>query len=191
MFKRKKRQVPSLNTTSTADISFMLLIFFLVTSSMDVDKGLSRLLPPLTPEEQQQKPTDVDERNVLQLHILADGTLTCNNQPLAIGQLQSRVETFVGSEAERLKHIIQIDADREASYDTYFQVQDAIVSAYRHLRDQQARRQFGMPMSRCSAEQQEMLRSYYPQRVAEVNNSYAATGDKQRGTHNAQRGGES
>ena len=51
MFERKKRQVPSLNTTSTADISFMLLILFLVTSSMDIDKGLTRQLPPLTPEE--------------------------------------------------------------------------------------------------------------------------------------------
>ena len=46
MFRRRKRDIPGLNTTSTADISFMLLIFFLVTSSMDTDKGLPRQLPP-------------------------------------------------------------------------------------------------------------------------------------------------
>ena len=52
MFRWKHRDVPELNTTSTADISFMLLVFFLVTSSMDTDKGLGRKLAPL--DEQQQ-----------------------------------------------------------------------------------------------------------------------------------------
>ena len=50
--RRSNRSVPALNTTSTADISFMLLIFFLVTSSMDIDKGLARVLPPLDKQEQ-------------------------------------------------------------------------------------------------------------------------------------------
>ena len=45
IFRRKRREVPGLNTTSTADISFMLLVFFLVTTSMDVDKGMNRQLP--------------------------------------------------------------------------------------------------------------------------------------------------
>ena len=53
MFERRRKKVPGLNTTSTADISFMLLIFFLVTSSMDTDKGLPRQLPP--PQQEQQK----------------------------------------------------------------------------------------------------------------------------------------
>ena len=64
MFKRKKHIVPSLNTTSTADISFILLIFFLVTSSMDIDKGLGRVLPPLEPEEEQMEQADIDEHNL-------------------------------------------------------------------------------------------------------------------------------
>jgi len=51
--KNRQRRVPELNTTSTADISFMLLILFLVTTSMDIDKGLSRQLPPPTPPEEQ------------------------------------------------------------------------------------------------------------------------------------------
>ena len=58
MFRRRYReQIPELNTSSTADISFMLLIFFLVTSSMDTDKGLLRQLPPL--QEEEVKPNDV------------------------------------------------------------------------------------------------------------------------------------
>lgn len=61
MIKRNKRRlVPSLNTTSTADISFMLLIFFLVTTSMDLDKGLRRVLPPVDNQQQQQE-TNIDK----------------------------------------------------------------------------------------------------------------------------------
>ena len=189
MFKRKKRQVPSLNTTSTADISFMLLILFLVTSSMDVDKGLSRQLPPITPDEQQEV-TDIDECNALQLHILANGTLTCNGEQLPMSQLQQRVQTFVGTEADRQRHVIQLEADREASYETYFEVQNAIVAAYHQLRDQQARRQYGRSLARCTAEQQQALRDYYPQRIAEVNNSYATTtANQQAASGDPQKGG--
>ena len=80
MFERRKKQtVPALNTTSTADISFMLLIFFLMTSSMDTDKGLARQLPP--PEESQvEQELLVKERNVLNLQLDASGALTINGE---------------------------------------------------------------------------------------------------------------
>ena len=167
MFKRKKRKVPSLNTTSTADISFMLLILFLVTSSMDVDKGLTRQLPPVIPEEQKEI-TDIDQHNVLQLHIMADGSLMCN---------------------ESLLPIVQLETDREANYDGYFQVQNAIVRAYHHLRDLQARKQYGKPMTQCSAEEQLSLRDYYPQRIAEVNNSPISADNKIQASDIQQKGG--
>ena len=65
MIKRNKRRlVPSLNTTSTADISFMLLIFFLVTTSMDLDKGLRRVLPPVDNQQQQQE-TNIDKDKLM------------------------------------------------------------------------------------------------------------------------------
>lgn len=61
LFQKKKRSVPQLNASSTADISFVLLILFLVTTSMDVDKGLHRQLPPLQPTKDQTKPQEVDK----------------------------------------------------------------------------------------------------------------------------------
>ncbi|MBO4462717.1 MAG: biopolymer transporter ExbD, partial [Prevotella sp.] len=82
MFRRRRnREVPQLNTTSTADISFMLLIFFLVTSSMDSDKGLTSQLPPPedTTEQQEQ---EVKKRNVLELRLDADDVLTCNGEAI-------------------------------------------------------------------------------------------------------------
>ena len=75
--------VPGLNTTSTADISFMLLIFFLVTTSMDVDKGLSRQLPP--PElKKESEQTNVSKSNLMTLQITSDNRLLVDDQPADI-----------------------------------------------------------------------------------------------------------
>ena len=76
MVKREKRHsIPELNTTSTADISFLLLIFFLLTTSMDSDKGLGRMMPPPEPDKQEEM-QDVKKDNVLTLHLMKDGKLT-------------------------------------------------------------------------------------------------------------------
>ena len=66
LFRRRHREVPELNTTSTADISFMLLVFFLVTSSMDADKGMGRMLPPVNDQQEQR---DISRSDILQLSI--------------------------------------------------------------------------------------------------------------------------
>ena len=94
MFKRAKRKVPGLNTSSTADISFMLLILFLVTTSMEVDEGLERTLPPI---EKMQKETQsmVDERLVLRFHIFNDNKLRLNNKPITLATIRKTVENFV------------------------------------------------------------------------------------------------
>ena len=87
MIRRKhKLEMPELNTTSTADISFMLLIFFLVTTSMDQDKGLSRQLPPLE-DEQQVEVMDVDKRNLLALKVTDHNELLGNDSMVAVGKL--------------------------------------------------------------------------------------------------------
>lgn len=74
LIRRKQRETPGLNTTSTADISFMLLIFFLVTTSMDVDKGLLRQLPSPDPQKKEQQ-TVVDKANLMALRLTAGDTL--------------------------------------------------------------------------------------------------------------------
>ena len=165
MFRKERRSVPQLNTTSTADISFMLLILFLVTTSMDIDKGLSRQLPPLDPVMEQQ-PTDVEEGQVLRLKIEADNNLTCEGEPLLLSQLRKRVEDFVTKRGK--DHILQLESSPQASYDVYFNVQNEIVAAYSALRDAQARMRFGKSFSRCSEEERNVLREAVPQRVSEV-----------------------
>jgi biopolymer transport protein ExbD len=132
MFRKKYREIPELNTTSTADISFMLLVFFLVTSSMNTDKGLGRKLSPV--DEQRQEQRDINRSNVLQIRIDAADRLFCDDQPVTADGLQQQVESFVASR-QTDQYVIAVQTDRQTSYDAYFQMQDAVVAAYHRLRD--------------------------------------------------------
>lgn len=166
LFQRTKRRVPMLNTTSTADISFVLLILFLVTTSMDVDKGVSRQLPPPRPKEEQQKPQEVDKSRILNLHIDSRNNLTCNGRQLTIGDLRRRIVDFVTVAGP--EHVIRLDADPASTYDTYFQTQNEIANAYLTLRDQEAQRRFGTSFRQCSEEEKEQVSEAVPQRLAEI-----------------------
>ena len=91
-----KRKVPDINSSSTADIAFLLLIFFLITTSMDTDRGLARLLPP-PPEDEKNENTDkiiVKERNVLQVRLNKDDQLMCGQDYIDIKQLKEKAKVF-------------------------------------------------------------------------------------------------
>ena len=164
MIRRRHRDVPELNTTSTADISFMLLVFFLVTSSMTSDKGLGRKLPPV--DEQQQEQRDVSRSNVLQVTLDASDVLYCDEKTVTLQELQQQVESFVASR-QTDRHVIAVKTDRQTSYHAYFEMQNAIVGAYRHLRDKMALQRYGHPFRDCSPEEREVIVARYPQRISE------------------------
>jgi len=187
MFKRRRSEVPTLNTTSTADISFMLLIFFLVTSSMDTDKGLPRQLPP--PEDiTEQQEVEVKKRNVMELQLDANDQLTCNGEPLTTDELTRRVAEFVANKQELAslpekserevhllgrcrvsdRHIITVKADRQTTYNAYFNMQNAIVRGYATVRNELARQRFGHGLAQCSQEERDALTMVYPQRISEM-----------------------
>ena len=86
---RKKRKVPAMNATSSADIAFMLLIFFLITTSMDTDKGLARRLPPPPVKDQQLDDAKKKERNVLQVFLNMQDQLMCGNDYITVDQLRA------------------------------------------------------------------------------------------------------
>lgn len=156
--------MPELNTTSTADISFMLLVFFLVTSSMSSDKGLGRKLPPV--DEQRQEQRDINRSNVLQVVLDADDVLYCDDKQVTLAELQKQVESFVVSR-QTDRHIIAVRTDRHTSYNAYFEMQTAIVAAYRHLREQMAQRQYGHSFNECTDEEHDAIVARYPQRISE------------------------
>ena len=146
-----KRKVPDINSSSTADIAFLLLIFFLITTSMDTDRGLARLLPP-PPEEQNDDTTDkIKERNILQVYLNKDDALMCGNDYMVND-----------------KHVISLQNDRGSSYQAYISVQNELVAAYNELRDELATEKFGVKYSELSDEQQKAVREIYPQRISEA-----------------------
>ena len=162
-WKQKHREVPELNTTSTADISFMLLVFFLVTSSMDSDKGLGRTLSPV---EEQQEQMDINRSNVLQIRLDENDVLYCDDKTVTLAQLQQQVESFVVSR-QTDRYILAVQTDRKTSYDAYFEMQNAVVAAYQSLRDKMARQQYGHAFKLCTQEERQTIMQRYPQRISE------------------------
>ena len=164
MFRRRRfEQIPELNTSSTADISFMLLIFFLVTSSMDTDKGLLRQLPP--PPQEQQPPQDVRKDHVLQITLDAHDNLSIDGTLLTTQQLKNQIVEFVA--ADRTDHVISIRTDRATTYEAYFRMQNAIVAAYNQLREHYSCERYGKGYGELFQEQRDEVNQYYPQRISE------------------------
>ena len=185
---KRKRKVPGINASSTADIAFMLLIFFLITTSMDTDRGLARRLPPPPENEKQKDDIIVKERNVLQIRLNKDDQLMIGGEWSDIKQLREKAKEFIANpkddpnmpekHAKTLpffgnvmiteKHVFSVQNDVGTSYDAYFQVQNELVAAYNELRDELAKAQFGKPLAECTEEQKEAISDYYPQKISEA-----------------------
>ena len=187
---RKKRSMPGINSSSTADIAFMLLIFFLTTTSMDTDRGLARRLPnPPDPNVKQNDDIIVKERNVLQVRLNKDNQLMVGSEYLDIKQLRAKAKEFVANpnKEESLpekhlknipllggdcmiteKHVISVQNDVGTSYQAYIDVQNELVAAYNELRNELAKEKFGMDYIECSEDQQKAIRDFYPQKISEA-----------------------
>ncbi len=170
---------------SIADISFTLLILFLVVTSMDEEKGLTRLLPNVSQERQ---PAEIAQRNLMRLHIDEHNRIFIDDEQVEAGEVKNRVMTFVenpqdlatlpekkemdisgiGKRMVADAHVIQVDADRKADFNTYFIVQNEIVAAYDQLRDNLAMARFHRHYDECPEKIRLSLRECYPQRVSET-----------------------
>ena len=186
----KKRKMPGLNTSSTADISFMLLIFFLVTTSMDTDQGLGRTLPKPPEDDQLNNEIKVKERNILNIRINKDNYVMIGDDYASLTDVKERAKEFIKNEENKpnlpeLKpkkikelgrtvmvtenHVISVQTDRGTDYGVYFAVQDALVSAYNELRDEFAYAEFGIKhYDQLSDDQKKAVREVYPQKISEA-----------------------
>lgn len=168
LIRRKQHETPGLNTTSTADISFMLLIFFLVTTSMDVDKGLLRQLPSPEPQKKEQQQSVVDKAKLMELRLTAGDTLLVNGKPMQVSLLKEETIRFVHRLGK--KHLISIESDRDADYNLYFQMQNQLMEAYSQLRNETAQKKYHRDYALLNNDQKEQVRNICPQRITE---SYA------------------
>lgn len=184
-----KRSVPDINSSSTADIAFLLLIFFLLTTSMDTDRGLARRLPP--PPEKDAKVDDevtVKERNVLQILLNKNDQLMCNGEQITVKELRERAKEFIANPTDDPnmpekhpknipglgdvmvtdKHVISLQNDRGTTYSEYIKVQNELVAAYNELRDELSQEKWGKSYSELDENRQEAVRDFYPQRISEA-----------------------
>src|SRR6056297_147660 len=156
-----RRDAPEVNAGSMADIAFLLLIFFLVTTTIETDSGISRKLPPWQPEE--QDPPVIKERNIFQVLVNANNQLLVEDEEMQIEELRAAAVEFLdngggtGDEAcdfcqgagdsnssvNPQKAIISLVNNRGTEYGTYIAVQNELVAAYNQLRDREAQRLFG------------------------------------------------
>ena len=185
----KKRKMPGLNTSSTADISFILLIFFLVTTSMDTDQGLARTLPKPPEDETLTNEMKVKERNILNIRINKDNEIMIGDDPATLTDVKERAKEFIKNpenkpnlpelSPKKIKglgktmmvtkdHVISVQTDRGTPYDVYFQVQNELVAAYNELRNDLSKAKFGRPYDALNNEQQVAVRAYYPQKISEA-----------------------
>lgn len=186
-----KRKVQEINASSMADIAFLLLIFFLVTTTMSVDKGLSRRLPPPLPPNMEKPDIDVKKRNIFIVLINSNNQLLVQGEPLDIKQLKEKTKSFILNEAadaslpEKVpvevefdgiketvlttkNHVISLQNDRGTQYQKYIEVQNELVAAYNELRNELSRSRFGMTYDELDENRQKAIQTIYPQKISEA-----------------------
>lgn len=189
-----KRKVPGLNGSSMADISFIMLIFFLVTTSMDTDSGLHVRLPNPPEENVEQDPPKVKQRNTMVVTVNMYNQIMAkvgNSEAKEVGleELRQLTKDFVANNDNDPKlpelhpvelpapfgvqnitknHVISFVTDRATSYDLYFQIENELYGAYNELRDELARKTFGYGYRECNEDQQLAIRQYYKCMISEA-----------------------
>ena len=154
------KKTPEINATSTADIAFLLLVFFLATTTMNVDSGIYRRLPPYQPDNTEAP--KYAKRNILQVLVNRNNQLAINGELADVSTLKDRTIEFVlnpnNSEdlpqkeiktidlfgpVEVSKGIVSLQSDKGTSYEMYIAVQDQLTSAYNELRNRKANEKWG------------------------------------------------
>ena len=182
-----KKKVPAMNTSSTADIAFLLLCYFLMTTTMGSQTGLSRRLPPMPDKNQKVEDQKVNRRNIIQVKINSADRILAGSEPIDVSQLKDKIKEFLSNPADDpnlpekeiknieglgeypvSKGIISLQNDRGTSYQAYLAVQNELVKAVNELRDDFARANFGKKFSRLSEEEQDIVKKAVPQNISEA-----------------------
>ena len=183
------KKIPAINASSMADISFLLLIFFLVTTSMDVNQGLARRLPAPIPPDQKIEDTDINKRNLFVVKINWENKLLVQGQELDVRQLRAKAKEFIvnanddsnmpklfeedfgqpfGTLKYTKEHVISVQNDAETQYQAYLEVQNELVAAYNELREECAQKYFHKSYSDLDEEWQKKIQKIYPQKISEA-----------------------
>ncbi len=170
-----------------ADIAFLLLIFFLVATTMNVDSGIQRVLPPLPPPDMKQEDQVVKERNVLLVFVSKFNNIMVGKEVMDISQLKDKVKDFVLNinDAENLPEkkietfdiigdypvsqgVVSLQNDRGTSYNTYMMVQNELTRAFNEIRDELSMREFGKNFLDLDEERRGIVQKAIPLKISEA-----------------------
>ena len=181
------KKTPEINSSSTADIAFLLLCYFLMTSTMGEDSGLQRRLPPMPNENQEVQDQKINRRNIIIVRINSADRLFAGNEPMDVSFLKDKVKEFLVNpnddpklpekEVQDIegfgqypvsKGVISLQNDRGTSYQAYIAVQNEIVKAINEIREDFCRANYGKAYENLTEEQQEIVREAVPQLISEA-----------------------
>ena len=181
------KKTPEINSSSTADIAFLLLCYFLMTTTMDQDLGLQRRLPPMPDKNQKVEDQKVNRRNIIVVKINSADRLLAGTKPMHVSQLKDKIKEYLDNpqnnpnlpEKEEIdiegfgkamvsKGVISLQNDRGTSYEAYIAVQNELVKAVNELRDAWAMSNFGKPYLSLDEDKQGIVRKAVPQNISEA-----------------------
>jgi biopolymer transport protein ExbD len=185
------RKTPEVRADSQADIAFLLLIFFLVATTMNSDKGLSRVLPPLPPEDVKVEDIKVKERNVLLVFVNAAGQIMAGNESMDIRGLKDKAKEFILNpmDDENLPEkkdteidlgdgskwtypvsegVISLQTTRDTNYEVYIMVQNELSRAFNEVREQVSMQKFGHAFADLNEDQRSAVTKAVPQKISEA-----------------------
>lgn len=181
----KSREVPEINAASMADIAFLLLIFFLVTVTMDVDTGITRKLPP--PVESNEN-IDINQRNIFEILVNSANMLLVEGKEGNLATLKDETKNFFlnpendpdlpEKKLERVellgdvyisKGVVSLKNDRGTSYDMYIKVQNELTRAFQEMRDELSVEKFGVKYDKLvDPAKQEAIQTVIPMAISEA-----------------------
>ena len=182
-----KKKTPEINSSSTADIAFLLLCYFLMTTTMGTQTGLQRRLPPMPDKDQKVEDQKVNRRNIIIVKINSADRILAGSEPIDVSQLKDKIKEFLSNPTDDpnlpekepkeiegfgtalvSKGVISLQNDRGTSYRAYVAVQNELVKAINELRDAFSMRTYGKPFLKLSDEQQDIVKKIVPQNISEA-----------------------
>ena len=181
-----KRQIQEINAGSMADIAFLLLIFFLVATTMNVDTGLQRVLPPLSDQTQEQE-VEVKKRNLLLVFVNTYDDIQVAGERMDITQVKDKAKEFILNPAnspdlpEKIdteidligtypvsQGVISLQNDRGTSYNKYIMVQNELTRAFNEVRNEVSVQKFGRSFSELADKEREAITKAVPLKISEA-----------------------
>ena len=187
----KKKNIPEINASSQADIAFTVLIFFLVVSTMDIDTGIVRMLPPWVDPKVKQEDVKVKERNLLLVFVAGSGNIMAGGKVISLNALKDKAKEFILNPLDDKdlpekkptdlempdgskwtypvsEGVVSLQNTRDTSYQVYIQVQNELTRAFNEVRDEVAMAKFGKKFADLDEAERKVITKAIPMKISEA-----------------------